>query len=605
MIRDPQRQGFAPILVAVGILALLATLRVMTAFSSGFVHRRQQEMTNRLEAFYSSELSAWHAHRRGLDALATSSVEFDNTPYSNLTLPEEPNSDVPGMPHNVTTTLRSAPSQSLARRYASGRVQANIQPNGVCGTSGFSSTKRYRVCLQSHQSSSPVWLIGMGGASNSSPDPNAPSGSSYQLHFWELDQEGRGLSTFGSSGHFTARIVGPAQDARVSYFKVSPFPSLYGWTENNFLAFHTGIGLWRFSSIDGHPMGTSGMGATGMESGRFIYSPNGATTQFAPAILPYDGKPIIPFGLSLHSMGSGTSVSWAQMSGADNSALSMTGSYDHPDFIDTILDWKIVGTRLKILASSLELSATPRTTFLILQFTLESGYFSNNRLDSAFGSSGIVQFDCEGAGCNVKTAKFMSDGKIRLATANNELRVYQFTPDGSLDLAWGTSGFTRLLQSASSYAVTIAFMPDETFYVLRFQGGNNTGLPREVWLDRYKPDGTIDNSFASGGQRQIMATQLGPGDLSPLIASDVLVAQDQSIIAVFHDNFTSLTSFLYGTPALNDLNCPAIGVVRLNSSGGFVESFGNGKKYGYPGRSFLCAPPNNDMIPSLSWTLAE
>ncbi len=72
--------GFMPILIAIGIVSMLATMSLVTSISSGLVNKKKVERVNRYEGFYAAEILAWHAFERVDDGLVVSgeAVAIDN-----------------------------------------------------------------------------------------------------------------------------------------------------------------------------------------------------------------------------------------------------------------------------------------------------------------------------------------------------------------------------------------------------------------------------------------------------------------------------------------------------------------------------------------------
>lgn len=604
--REKNRSGFAPLLIAIGIVSVLAAMSLTSSMQAGMVNKKSVEKLNRAEAFYTTELSAWHGYYRVEDGLAVSTITFENTPYENLDIPGDSYSSTPGSPLNVVTTRQYAPSQSLIRRYGTGRMIAAAPAGGkFCGKTHFSGKKTYQTCLHkpSGTSNGSAWLYGMGAAAMGSPDSNSPTGFSYPHHFWALTKEGKGVSGFGTNGRVDTRIAASAQRSAMTYTKSAPCSSDPKCNEKNVIYFNNKSGLWRFSGVDGRAMGA---GSSGPMAGLTAMVSNGATHfQFRPNYLMSGEKMYLPYSTGI----AGSSVSaidWAYFAPGQTAEL---GSYSHGDYKDSYLDWMITAdNKLKVLASSIQIDPVGGQalsfSFLILQFRLGPNIPAGERLDPSFGTGGVVNFDTSGAGL---IARFMSDGKIRMVDTfgASTMPMFQFNADGTKDTAFGQNGLVLLpmMVSAGNHIVTL--LPDKTIYSQTTQ--LLLGAVRSVWLARFRPDGTKDTSFGGTGSIVIHSDDRAMNHGTPLFSSEVLVASDGSIVSAFFDD-PAPPGGLIPNQAAQDLGCSdirGICITHLNANGTFVDTFGNGATYGQPGRHFLCAPAKQEGINYFSFALAD
>jgi uncharacterized delta-60 repeat protein len=162
-------------------------------------------------------------------------------------------------------------------------------------------------------------------------------------------------------------------------------------------------------------------------------------------------------------------------------------------------------------------------------------YNSNGTLDTSFGTGGKVISDFTSNDAAFSLA-LQPDGKIVAAGMANVSRGYGFAlarynSDGTLDISFGTGGlattdFGLLDQGFSNaYAASLAVQPDGGFVAAGrayFNGGFHSGLAR------YKSDGTLDDSFGTGGK--VTADFQGPDDYDQFSA--VVVQPDGKIVAV-------------------------------------------------------------------------
>ncbi len=122
-------------------------------------------------------------------------------------------------------------------------------------------------------------------------------------------------------------------------------------------------------------------------------------------------------------------------------------------------------------------------------------------IDSSFGVDGGQFVDViPGTKFDLNTGLIQSDGKILVAgtyiSGVPNIFVVRFMPDGTLDNTFGTGGvvlkpFTGLLYHLSG----IVMQPDGHILI----SGNQGSTPSNLIVGRLNPDGTRDNSFSSDG----------------------------------------------------------------------------------------------------------
>ncbi|MBI3295886.1 MAG: hypothetical protein HYZ71_14265 [Deltaproteobacteria bacterium] len=151
--RDASRRGFIPVLVAFGLVSILAFMSLSVSMSGGLLRNKRRDSVNRMEAFYTTELIAWHTWSRLTDGLPPPGIDsktfVDNNPYRTIaeTLPPDDYSSAPGIPLNVAVSLQSAPTQGLIRRSVTELYPASPSSVQYCGKTRFVSAKIYRTCL--------------------------------------------------------------------------------------------------------------------------------------------------------------------------------------------------------------------------------------------------------------------------------------------------------------------------------------------------------------------------------------------------------------------------------------------------------------------------
>ena len=130
-------------------------------------------------------------------------------------------------------------------------------------------------------------------------------------------------------------------------------------------------------------------------------------------------------------------------------------------------------------------------------------YNPDGSLDQSFGNGGIVRNNVVGDQLN--GLLLQPDGKvIALGDSDNGNRsrsaAIRFHPDGTVDAGFGDNGIVIHDFSPTSGSVSSDFqeglvLPDGK---LLFAGGVYSGVNRPL-LFRYNPDGTLDDTFATGG----------------------------------------------------------------------------------------------------------
>jgi uncharacterized delta-60 repeat protein len=120
-------------------------------------------------------------------------------------------------------------------------------------------------------------------------------------------------------------------------------------------------------------------------------------------------------------------------------------------------------------------------------------------LDPTFGKGGIAE-NTSGTAVSTVAAIEQSSGDLVAsgAASFDSVGLLRFTPSGQLDTTFGTNGVT--LTSISDYAFTevgMAVQPNDNIIVLNavisLLGENN------ITLFRYTPDGTLDPTFGNSG----------------------------------------------------------------------------------------------------------
>jgi uncharacterized delta-60 repeat protein len=184
-------------------------------------------------------------------------------------------------------------------------------------------------------------------------------------------------------------------------------------------------------------------------------------------------------------------------------------------------------------------------------------YNSDGALDASFGNGGQVTTDF-GSGYNYTYAvAIQSDGKIVAAGyafiwSDFDFALARYSSDGSLDNSFGSGGLVSTDFGGWDYAYSVAIQSDGKIVVAGYApvGGNNNFA-----LARYNSDGTLDGSFGSGG---MVITDFGSDNDR---ASAIAIQSDGKIVAAGFTLVDANTDFA---------------LARYNSDGSLDTIFGSG-----------------------------
>ncbi|HYL97462.1 MAG TPA: hypothetical protein VEZ90_00795, partial [Blastocatellia bacterium] len=128
-------------------------------------------------------------------------------------------------------------------------------------------------------------------------------------------------------------------------------------------------------------------------------------------------------------------------------------------------------------------------------------------LDSAFGNGGLITTSFFGSGDGAAAVAIQPDGKIvaaGYASRNSDLNsedfaVSRYNPDGSLDQTFGSGGKqTTDFFGFSDQSYRVAIQPDGKIVVVGHATDSQGN--RVLAIARYQPDGSLDHGFGSGGK---------------------------------------------------------------------------------------------------------
>ncbi|MCE7923900.1 MAG: T9SS C-terminal target domain-containing protein [Haliscomenobacteraceae bacterium CHB4] len=253
----------------------------------------------------------------------------------------------------------------------------------------------------------------------------------------------------------------------------------------------------------------------------------GATNDFALARFTADGAPDLTFGTAgklTTDIGSG-----------DDQAIAVALQ---PDGCIVAAGWTFNGADLD---------------FALVR------YLPDGTADSSFGIAGKQTTDL-GASDYITSVAVQPDGKIVVAGHTNTLGTLDFAlarylPDGTPDGDFGTGGtvITDFFQN-NDWAASVALQADGKIVVA---GLAITGADYDFALTRYHPNGSLDDSFGTGGK---VTTAFGPSDDKGIA---VLLQPDGKILA---------GGYLYNGAHYD------FALARYDTDGSLDEHFGNAGK---------------------------
>ena len=215
-----------------------------------------------------------------------------------------------------------------------------------------------------------------------------------------------------------------------------------------------------------------------------------------------------------------------------------------------------------------------------------------NLLDNSFGTKGTVMTAISGGNGSDDEANAIAiqpDGKIVLvgksedASNHYAFALARYNTDGSFDNTFGTNGTVRtpfLEGGIDDEAICVVLQSDGKIVVAGFSedGSSNYAFA----IARYDTDGTLDNSFGSGGE---VRTQIVGGNGKHDLSFDVVIQPNGKIIVA------GLSTATTGV---------AIALVRYNSDGTLDANFGSDGTVRTPVRyfdhaSYVRIEPNSEI----------
>jgi uncharacterized delta-60 repeat protein len=193
-------------------------------------------------------------------------------------------------------------------------------------------------------------------------------------------------------------------------------------------------------------------------------------------------------------------------------------------------------------------------------------YKTDGSLDSTFGSSGIVITPLNGTpnqGVLQNDGKIVVAGGASLSPGAPDIGVVRYNADGSLDQTFGSGGkVTTDFFNFTDIAYGVAIQSDSKIVVSGAAGQPGVGFLFAVV--RYNADGSLDASFGNGGKVTHNFSDPRAYDVALESPAEIAVQNDGKIVVVGY----TLSYFTF---------YDAI-IVRYNSDGSLDNSFGDGGK---------------------------
>ena len=185
-------------------------------------------------------------------------------------------------------------------------------------------------------------------------------------------------------------------------------------------------------------------------------------------------------------------------------------------------------------------------------------YSPDGSLDPAFGSAstpGTVQSDVIGGG-GAQAVALQPDGKIVVAGGLQGAEVARYNADGSLDTSFGSDGVASSTHEDWEYATTVALTPSGKILVVGSRANSlpDSGPDRSFVIWRFNSDGSLDSSFGSGGVATITVAAWD-------FASGLALQPDGKIV-------------IGGSSEVGSQNFMTL--ARLEPNGALDQSFGDG-----------------------------
>ena len=203
-------------------------------------------------------------------------------------------------------------------------------------------------------------------------------------------------------------------------------------------------------------------------------------------------------------------------------------------------------------------STFSKTTFLAFIFFCSFGssaFAQAGMLDNSFGNGGVVETTLGNYYDRIRSVALQSDGKI-LVTGNHNngsssnIALLRYNCNGSLDNTFGTGGVVYTDIAGYDEGEVVCVQADNKIVV----AGNTQDANKDFLLARYQTNGDLDSSFGTAGK---VITDLGSG--YDVVRAMVVLPSGKILVG---GDYASATN----------LDCA---LVRYNTNGTLDNTFGN------------------------------
>jgi uncharacterized delta-60 repeat protein len=223
-------------------------------------------------------------------------------------------------------------------------------------------------------------------------------------------------------------------------------------------------------------------------------------------------------------------------------------------------------------------------------------YLPNGMLDPSFGHHGLVTTDFgSGRTALAYALALQPDGKIVVAgfsvsTAGfMDLALARYRPNGSLDPTFGSGGkvLTDIVSGDHDAAYALALQPDGKIVVAGYAAS-------DFALARYRSNGSLDPAFGSGG---IVRTSIANNHLNWAFAMAIQPNDGRLIAGGINFDYTSgLYDFVLAR--YHAITCNGVVVTRIGTAGNdtILGTSGNDVIFGFEGNDFIDGRGGNDIL---------
>ncbi|OFY86022.1 MAG: hypothetical protein A3F72_21500 [Bacteroidetes bacterium RIFCSPLOWO2_12_FULL_35_15] len=199
-------------------------------------------------------------------------------------------------------------------------------------------------------------------------------------------------------------------------------------------------------------------------------------------------------------------------------------------------------------------------------------YNTDGSLDNTFGTGGKVLTNFGRSSAEVRSAAIQSDGKIVVTGycntgGNSDFALVRYNSNGTLDNTFGLGG--KVVTSFGNYedvGYSVSIQSDGKIVVV---GYSNNGADYDFALARYNSNGTLDNTFGTGGKA---TTPFGSSDDRGFSSA---IQNDGKIVVAGYSNNGANSDF-----ALARYNTDGYLDNTFNTDGKIVTDFENSSDEG-------------------------